>query len=97
MMETQRQRSILIHRKPVEEVIEDLGMFVLRGSAVDLRQGWTRRDILRVGLGAALGSAMGVAVPLMHYPNTRHLIPEGITLIPVFDGHSASLVLGGGV
>ena len=32
-------------------------MFVLRGSAVDLRQGWTRRDILRVGLGTALGSA----------------------------------------
>jgi hypothetical protein len=30
-------------------------MFLLRGSAVDLRQGWTRRDCLRVGLGGALG------------------------------------------
>src|SRR5690349_23544587 len=32
-------------------------MFILRGSAVDLRQGWTRRDVLRVGLGTALGLA----------------------------------------
>ncbi len=34
-------------------------MFVLRGSAADLRQGWTRRDVLRVGVGAALGAAGG--------------------------------------
>lgn len=32
-------------------------MFVLGGSAVDLRQGWTRRDVLRVGVGTALGAA----------------------------------------
>src|SRR5438094_957284 len=32
-------------------------MFILRGGAVDLRQGWTRRDVLRVGLGPALGLA----------------------------------------
>src|SRR5437762_2559085 len=32
-------------------------MFILRGGAVDLRQGWTRRDVLRVGLGSALGLA----------------------------------------
>jgi hypothetical protein len=30
-------------------------MFLIRGSAVDLRQGWTRRDCLRIGLGGALG------------------------------------------
>jgi hypothetical protein len=32
-------------------------MFLIGGSAVDLRQGWTRRDCLRVGLGGALGLA----------------------------------------
>lgn len=32
-------------------------MFVIHGSATDLRQGWTRRDCLRVGLGGALGLA----------------------------------------
>src|SRR6266568_5717375 len=37
-------------------------MFVLRGSAVDLRQGWTRRDVLRVGVGAALGAAGGALI-----------------------------------
>jgi hypothetical protein len=37
-------------------------MFVLRGSAVDLRQGWTRRDVLRVGVGAALGAARGALI-----------------------------------
>jgi hypothetical protein len=30
-------------------------MFQIRGSARDLRQGWSRRDCLRVGLGGALG------------------------------------------
>src|SRR5438876_9230659 len=30
-------------------------MFYIRGAATDLRQGWTRRDCLRVGLGGALG------------------------------------------
>jgi hypothetical protein len=30
-------------------------MFLIRGRAVDLRQGWTRRDCLRIGLGGALG------------------------------------------
>jgi hypothetical protein len=30
-------------------------MFCIRGSAVDLRRGWTRRDCLRFGLGGALG------------------------------------------
>ncbi|HEY1858910.1 MAG TPA: DUF1501 domain-containing protein [Gemmataceae bacterium] len=30
-------------------------MFFIRGAAGDLRQGWTRRDCLRVGLGGALG------------------------------------------
>jgi hypothetical protein len=30
-------------------------MFLIRGHAADLRQGWTRRDCLRVGLGGALG------------------------------------------
>ncbi|HEV3263248.1 MAG TPA: DUF1501 domain-containing protein [Gemmataceae bacterium] len=30
-------------------------MFLIRGSAADLRQGWTRRDCLRVGLGGTLG------------------------------------------
>jgi hypothetical protein len=30
-------------------------MFLIRGSARDLRQGWTRRDCLHVGLGGALG------------------------------------------
>jgi hypothetical protein len=36
-------------------------MFLIRGSSVDLRRGWTRRDCLRVGLGGALtwvGSGM---------------------------------------
>ena len=28
-------------------------MFLIRSSATDLRQGWTRRDCLRVGLGGA--------------------------------------------
>ena len=32
-------------------------MWFIRGSAVDLRQGWTRRDCLRVGLGGAFGWA----------------------------------------
>src|SRR5581483_8830840 len=30
-------------------------MFVIRGSAADLRQQWTRRDCLRIGLAGALG------------------------------------------
>ncbi|HVS39085.1 MAG TPA: DUF1501 domain-containing protein [Gemmataceae bacterium] len=30
-------------------------MFCIRGSAVDLRRGWSRRDCLRFGLGGALG------------------------------------------
>ena len=30
-------------------------MILLRGSAEDLRKGWTRRDCLRVGLGSSLG------------------------------------------
>src|SRR5207302_991345 len=30
-------------------------MFLLRGSAADLRRGWTRRDCLRIGLGGAFG------------------------------------------
>ena len=30
-------------------------MFTIRGSAVDLRRGWTRRDCLRFGLGGAMG------------------------------------------
>src|SRR5947209_17005090 len=30
-------------------------MFYIRGAATDLRQGWTRRDCLRFGLGGALG------------------------------------------
>src|ERR1019366_6709043 len=44
-------------------------MFTIRGSAVDLRRGWTRRDCLRFGLGGALGymagarSALGVDLP----------------------------------
>ncbi len=29
-------------------------MFLIRGSAVDLRRGWSRRDCLRIGLGGAL-------------------------------------------
>jgi hypothetical protein len=37
-------------------------MFVLGGNAVDLRQGWSRRDILRVGVGTALGAAGGALV-----------------------------------
>jgi hypothetical protein len=35
-------------------------MFVIRGSAVDLRRGWSRRDCLRFGVGGALG-LLGVA------------------------------------
>ncbi|HEV3205011.1 MAG TPA: DUF1501 domain-containing protein, partial [Gemmataceae bacterium] len=34
-------------------------MFLLRGSAEDLRKGWTRRDCLRVGLGSSLGLLSG--------------------------------------
>ena len=34
-------------------------MFTIRGSAVDLRRGWTRRDCLRFGLGGALGCLAG--------------------------------------
>ena len=34
-------------------------MFTIRGSAVDLRRGWTRRDCLRFGLGGALGCLVG--------------------------------------
>src|SRR5579871_756186 len=34
-------------------------MFLLRGSAVDLRRGWTRRDCLRIGLGGAFGLLSG--------------------------------------
>jgi hypothetical protein len=34
-------------------------MFLIRGSTHDLRQGWTRRDCLRVGLGGALGLLAG--------------------------------------
>jgi hypothetical protein len=30
-------------------------VLLIRGSAVDLRQGWTRRDCLRIGLGGAFG------------------------------------------
>src|SRR5437773_372702 len=30
-------------------------MFAIRGSAVDLRRGWSRRDCLRFGVGGALG------------------------------------------
>ncbi len=36
-------------------------MFCIRGSAVDLRRGWTRRDCLRFGLGGALGLLGGAA------------------------------------
>jgi hypothetical protein len=32
-------------------------MFLIRGSTMDLRQGWTRRDCLRIGLGGALSLA----------------------------------------
>src|SRR5947208_888024 len=38
-------------------------MFVIRGSAVDLRRGWTRRDCLRFGVGGALGLLGAAAVP----------------------------------
>ncbi len=34
-------------------------MFTIRGSAVDLRRGWTRRDCLRFGLGGAMGYIAG--------------------------------------
>jgi hypothetical protein len=34
-------------------------MLLIRGSAVDLRQGWTRRDCLRIGLGGALTLSLG--------------------------------------
>jgi hypothetical protein len=34
-------------------------MFLIQGSARDLRQGWSRRDCLRVGLGGALGLLAG--------------------------------------
>jgi Protein of unknown function (DUF1501) len=34
-------------------------MFTIRGSAVDLRRGWSRRDCLRFGLGGALGLLAG--------------------------------------
>src|SRR5207245_5229401 len=42
-------------------------MFLIRGSATDLRQGWTRRDCLRVGLGGAfalLTNSFGISSPL---------------------------------
>src|SRR5450755_4589094 len=42
-------------------------MFTIRGSAVDLRRGWSRRDCLRFGVGGAfglLGSAAGVRADL---------------------------------
>jgi hypothetical protein len=35
-------------------------MLTIRGSALDLRRGWTRRDCLRFGLGGALGLVGGV-------------------------------------
>src|SRR5216683_7393004 len=34
---------------------EKAAMVYIRGAADDLRQGWTRRDCLRIGLGGALG------------------------------------------
>ena len=37
-------------------------MFTIRGSAVDLRRGWTRRDCLRFGVGGALGILGGANV-----------------------------------
>jgi Protein of unknown function (DUF1501) len=66
-------------------------MFILRGSAVDLRQGWTRRDMLRVGLGTALGLAShsftlrerGEAKELRHFGQARSCI-----LIYLFGGPS---------
>jgi hypothetical protein len=38
-------------------------MFILGGSAADLRQGWSRRDCLRIGLGGALGWLAGMPAP----------------------------------
>ena len=43
-----------------------VGMLLIRGSAADLRRGWTRRDCLRVGLGGAfafLGNSLGTLGP----------------------------------
>ena len=51
-------------------------MFILRGSAVDLRQGLTRRDVLRVGLGTALGMA-GIYTPVPAY--YKWIGDEGLT------------------
>ena len=42
-------------------------MFLIRGSATDLREGWARRDCLRFGLGGALGflaNSFGISDPL---------------------------------
>src|SRR5205807_5809583 len=42
-------------------------MLLIRGSAADLRRGWTRRDCLRVGFGGALsllGARPGSAEPV---------------------------------
>jgi hypothetical protein len=38
-------------------------MFLIQGSARDMRQGWSRRDCLRVGLGGALGWLAGGFLP----------------------------------
>jgi hypothetical protein len=39
-------------------------MFLIRGSALDLRAGWSRRDCLQIGLGGALGMLAGVPAAL---------------------------------
>jgi hypothetical protein len=45
-------------------------MFLIRGSAWDLRQGWTRRDCLRVGLAGSLGLLSGGVAAARPAPRT---------------------------
>jgi hypothetical protein len=67
-------------------------MFYLRGSAADLRRGWTRRDCLRVGLGGALGLLGGGLLPAARAgetARTRHSgSAQSCILIYLFGGPS---------
>jgi hypothetical protein len=66
-------------------------MFIIRGSSADLRQGWNRRDCLRIGLGGMLGLAGSHFLPI---PASRAANPtsfgqaKSCILIYLFGGPS---------
>ncbi len=63
-------------------------MFCIRGSAVDLRRGWTRRDCLRFGLGGALG-LLGVGAAQADAPAGRSFgRAKSCILVYLFGGPS---------